>query len=93
MYYYLYRFYDPNLQRWINRDPISDLGFYPDAGGTALSDRVNLYRFDKNEPVDNIDAYGLSYSSRGGAIATHPTPGATRAREERHQRRIGPVAL
>jgi RHS repeat-associated protein len=24
MYYYGYRFYDPNLQRWINRDPIVD---------------------------------------------------------------------
>ncbi len=24
MYYYLYRFYDPNLQRWINRDPIGE---------------------------------------------------------------------
>src|SRR5438874_10131051 len=25
--YYLYRYYAPGLQRWINRDPISDLGF------------------------------------------------------------------
>lgn len=25
MYYYLYRFYDPNLQRWINRDPLADV--------------------------------------------------------------------
>jgi len=24
MYYYGYRFYDPNLQRWLNRDPLSD---------------------------------------------------------------------
>ena len=23
--YYLYRFYDPNLQRWINRDPLGDV--------------------------------------------------------------------
>src|SRR6266481_189134 len=27
MYYYGYRFYDPNLQRWVNRDPINELGF------------------------------------------------------------------
>src|SRR5882724_12292079 len=27
MYYYLYRFYDPNLQRWINRDPVGEVGF------------------------------------------------------------------
>ncbi len=26
LYYYGYRFYDPNLQRWINRDPLSDSG-------------------------------------------------------------------
>src|SRR5262245_18348894 len=27
MYYYGYRFYDPLLHRWINRDPISEPGF------------------------------------------------------------------
>ena len=27
MYYYGYRFYDPWLQRWLNRDPIDELGF------------------------------------------------------------------
>src|SRR5437763_1019572 len=27
MYYYGYRFYDPNLQRWLNRDPIGERGF------------------------------------------------------------------
>lgn len=26
MYYYLYRFYDPNTQRWLNRDPLGDDG-------------------------------------------------------------------
>jgi RHS repeat-associated protein len=26
LYYYGYRFYDPNLQRWMNRDPIGELG-------------------------------------------------------------------
>ncbi len=26
LYYYLYRFYDPNLQRWPNRDPLGDDG-------------------------------------------------------------------
>src|SRR5208283_1670844 len=25
--YYLYRYYDPNLQRWVNRDPIGEVGF------------------------------------------------------------------
>jgi RHS repeat-associated protein len=26
--YYLYRYYDPNLQRWVNRDPIEEDGDY-----------------------------------------------------------------
>lgn len=28
LYYYLYRFYDSNLQRWLNRDPLGELGFF-----------------------------------------------------------------
>jgi len=27
LYYYGYRFYDPNLQRWVNRDPFDEPGF------------------------------------------------------------------
>ena len=45
--YYLYRFYDPNLQRWVNRDPIGE------RGGN------NLYGFVKNDPQDAIDPRGL----------------------------------
>ncbi len=48
MYYYLYRFYDPNLQRWINRDPIGELG------------GNNLYDLVLNNPVDYTDAFGLN---------------------------------
>jgi RHS repeat-associated protein len=47
LYYYGYRFYDPNLQRWLNRDPMGE-----NAG-------LNLYAFLKNDPVIYIDAYGL----------------------------------
>lgn len=48
LYYYLYRFYDPNLQRWVNRDPISEKGGH------------NLYEFVGNEPVGILDAFGLA---------------------------------
>jgi len=48
--YYLYRFYDPNLQRWINRDPIEE------AGG------INLYGFLYNDPLNWIDPLGLEGS-------------------------------
>ena len=47
MYYYGYRFYDPSLQRFINRDPIAEAGGY------------NLYCFVANNPPLFIDPYGL----------------------------------
>jgi RHS repeat-associated protein len=46
MYYYGYRFYDPNLQRWINRDPVNELG------------GINLYQFVANQPTDFADPVG-----------------------------------
>jgi RHS repeat-associated protein len=45
--YYLYRYYDPNLQRWVNRDPIGE------AGG------LNLYQFVRNDPLGFVDPLGL----------------------------------
>jgi RHS repeat-associated protein len=47
VYYYGYRFYDANLQRWLNRDPIME------AGG------INLYGFVGNSPVNSLDSFGL----------------------------------
>src|SRR5437899_5428949 len=47
MYYYGFRFYDPNLQRWINRDPIEE------AGG------INLYDYVGNDPFSGSDPLGL----------------------------------
>jgi RHS repeat-associated protein len=47
LYYYLCRFYDPNLQRWVNRDPIGEKG------------GINLYEFNLNDPTDRFDPDGL----------------------------------
>jgi RHS repeat-associated protein len=47
IYYYLYRFYDPNLQRWLNRDPLGE------AGG------LNLYAYCLNSPLNFYDPDGL----------------------------------
>lgn len=44
--YYLYRFYDANLQRWLNRDPLQERG------------DENLYRFSANAPTRFIDSDG-----------------------------------
>jgi len=47
IYYFLFRFYDPNLQRWINQDPIGEWG-----GG-------NLYGYVRNNPLNRADLFGL----------------------------------
>ena len=47
LYYYLYRFYDPSLQRWPNRDPYKELG------------GINLNIFVQNDPVNHFDQLGL----------------------------------
>jgi RHS repeat-associated protein len=43
------RMYDPNLQRWIQRDPIGE------AGG------INLYEYVGNSPTRFVDPLGLDY--------------------------------
>lgn len=47
-YYYGYRFYSPELGRWINRDPISELGGW------------NLYGYIGNNPINSYDVIGLA---------------------------------
>jgi RHS repeat-associated protein len=47
LYYYLYRFYDPALQRWSNKDPIQEQG------------GINLYEFAGNNSANNFDLLGL----------------------------------
>ena len=48
LYYYGYRFYEPNIGRWLNRDPIGELG-----GGC-------LYVFVGNGSVNGSDIIGLA---------------------------------
>lgn len=40
------RFYSPHLGRWLNPDPIEHLG------------GINLYNYDGNDPINNIDPFG-----------------------------------
>jgi len=52
LYYFGYRFYDPNLQRWLNRDPYDEPGFETIRhyeGGNARNG-PNLYAFVINDP-------------------------------------------
>jgi RHS repeat-associated protein len=61
MYYYLYRFYDPVLQRWINRDPVSEAGFLSTSPlrGAAVGEEANLFAFALNDALTHWDALGL----------------------------------
>jgi RHS repeat-associated protein len=71
MYYYLYRFYEPGLQRWINRDPIGELG------------GRNLYRVVRNSPMNRFDPWGHSppHASIGEKIACVKDCGFAKARQ------------
>jgi len=58
LYYYGFRFYDPNLQRWPNRDPRDEFGFGRLRHKLQEFD-VNYYVFVDNSPVDSSDLFGL----------------------------------
>jgi RHS repeat-associated protein len=80
--YYLYRFYDPHLQRWANRDPLGEPGFEsPLAIPSQLRRRrpsgevlqgPDLYAFVGNSAEDKFDPFGLSgiTTGKGGGHGT-----------------------
>ncbi len=86
MYYYGYRWYAPNLQRWLNRDPIGEPGFELLRGGKAnpwegilssgipaeVSQGPNLYAYVRNNSLNKIDPLGLSV---GGPLPGWTGPG------------------
>ena len=73
LYYYLYRFYDPNLQRWVNRDPLCEKGFETLVKRRFMADvrynpniqdyaeymeGPNLYEFVTDDPLNHFDSIG-----------------------------------
>jgi hypothetical protein len=72
-------YYDPGVQRWINRDPIADESSLaqvtmdpPSDAMDALSMAGNPYSFGKNGPVDHLDPDGrtaITIAIGGGVIA------------------------
>ena len=58
--YYLYRYYDPNLQRWPNRDPLGEFGFQAMWQPThkVLNNENDLYEFVMNSPTYTVDPDG-----------------------------------
>jgi hypothetical protein len=62
LYYYGYRFYDPISQRWLNRDPIGEIG------------DQNIYRSFHNNSLQFYDASGLKCDDPCGDYAkAHPS--------------------
>src|SRR5262249_4152964 len=45
--YFGFRYYEPSLQRWVNRDPIQE------GGG------LNLYQVTENNPIGKVDFFGM----------------------------------
>jgi RHS repeat-associated protein len=67
LYYHGYRFYDPNLQRWLNRDQIGEPGSEELRGTIELPafeafavDGPNLYSYVGNKAVNKSDPFGLA---------------------------------
>ena len=62
LYYFVRRYYDPTLQRFINRDPIAEQG------------GINLYAYVANNPINAIDLLGLELlwqsSSYGNPVSS-----------------------
>jgi RHS repeat-associated protein len=53
LYYYGYRYYLPELGRWMNSDPIGENG------------GINLYEFVLNNPANQVDPFGFNISKSG----------------------------
>jgi RHS repeat-associated protein len=63
--YYLYRYYEPQLQRWINRDPIAEAGGH------------NLFAFVGNHAGMAIDSFGLNWVEVSSNCQGHDLSGFT----------------
>jgi len=64
LYLTLYRAYNANLARWMNRDPIEE------------SNGANLYEYVDNDPLDYLDQFGLAKQRRKRRKPLCPIPPA-----------------
>jgi len=59
LYYYGYRFYDPYLERWLNRDPVGEVSLALHFQRYRSLPVLHAYRYVLNNPLSASDAYGL----------------------------------
>ena len=52
-------YYDPVVQRWINRDPLEDQGSFSQIGSPRFRVLLSTYRFVSNNPISLHDPLGL----------------------------------
>jgi RHS repeat-associated protein len=72
LYYYGYRFYSPQLGRWLSRDPLSEKG------------SINLYSFSSNNPITKFDPFGASdYGREPSAVQAELDAAVEALRRER----------
>ena len=67
LYYYGYRFYVPELMRWLNWDPMGEMVYVTTSTSaekasnpSAEPEILNLYLFTLNNPIQNMDYQGLT---------------------------------
>ena len=60
-YYYGFRYYSPELGRFISRDPIGEW------------DGINLYEFCRNDPIGNSDVLGLACCCVSASVSLGPS--------------------
>ena len=61
--YYNYRHYDPNVGRWMSRDPLSEVGcllLTPAIKNFSKGIDSSHYQLVENNPIDKVDVIGLS---------------------------------
>jgi RHS repeat-associated protein len=58
-------YYDPGVQRWINRDPVREPGseVVRDGSVGGVDDTPNGYGFVGNAPISSTDPLGLEYGT------------------------------
>jgi RHS repeat-associated protein len=61
--YFAFRFYAPELERWLNQDPLGEFG------------GINLFAYCGNEPVSDLDAWGWSAHNAPPATINVLAPG------------------